>query len=174
MPLIYITGVEGSGKSTVSKYLNSKGYNALDIDDEGLAKRYYKNTWELTDNLPSTSEPTYDWYNEREWKMKPSDVLMIKQRSGTNLLFLCGITDNFKDIKDLVDKTICLSLPESIVIQRIQTRTNDDFGKIEAQLKYILKKHSSYEDDNERSGSIMIDASMPLSQVVDSILHYVA
>ena len=171
MSLIYITGVEGAGKSVVCKALKSQGYDALGIDEAGLARRYYKHTWKLTNSLPAPLESSYEWYNEREWKIKSSDVLRIKQHSGTNPIFLCGITDNFKEIKDLVDKTFCLTLPENVVIQRIQARKNDTFGKNEAQLEYILKKHRLYEDDNQRAGSIMVDASMPLARVVDVILH---
>lgn len=169
MPTIYITGVEGAGKTRVCKYLRVQGYNALDIDDY-LARRYYKNTWKLSEDQASPLEMDFDWYNEREWKIKPSDLRLIKERAGGNLIFLCGIAENFKEINDIVDKTFCLTLPEDVVIQRAQTR-DDNFGKNEAQLKYILNKRQSYEEDNKRSGSIMIDAMMPLSKVVETILQ---
>jgi dephospho-CoA kinase len=36
MPLIYITGPTGSGKSTICSELKAEGYETYDIDSEGV------------------------------------------------------------------------------------------------------------------------------------------
>lgn len=38
MPLIYITGVSGTGKSTVWAELKNRGIEAYDVDEDGLAR----------------------------------------------------------------------------------------------------------------------------------------
>ena len=172
MQLIYVTGVEGSGKSTICKYIANNGYKAVDVDKIGLSRRYFKRTWKPTDNLPTSSNMSHGWFNDREWKIRPSDVQKLKDSSEVGNVFICGITENFDDIRQIADKVICLTLPRDIVIERILSRENNDFGKNETELEYILRKHQNYENTNKESGSIMIDASSPLSNVDKDILKH--
>jgi broad-specificity NMP kinase len=60
MPIVYVTGVEGSGKSTICDALVQSGYEAMDFDQEGLSTRYIKGSWKQTDNLPAPGEDSYE------------------------------------------------------------------------------------------------------------------
>jgi len=170
MPIIYITGVEGSGKSTISKALNKYGYSAIDIDEQGLSKRYLKGSWKLTKRLPNSGEISDTWYKEREWKVKPVDLGLIKKQAGAKPSFVCGITDNFNEICNIFDKVICLFLSQDDILLRLKTRTNNTFGKNAPEQHYILNKYLDYEAINRNFGSIMIDASQPLDMVLEAIL----
>lgn len=170
MPFIYITGVEGSGKTTICKALSAKGYTAIDIDEEGLSSRYDKDTWNRASALPPANQSSSTWYLEREWKIKPGELLKIKQPAQSEIVFVCGITDNFNEIKDIFDKIICLTLDEAAIRKRLATRTTNNFGKNAAELEYIFSKHEAYEEDNKDFGSIMVDASRSLAEVIDAIL----
>lgn len=170
MSLIYITGVEGSGKSTVAYELRRLGYEAIDVDSSKLSRRYIKGSWEASKNLPEPHESHVSWYQEREWKIKPADILRIKMEPGDKTVFLCGITENFVEIMPYFTKVICLVLHKAGVIERINSRVNNDFGKDPAQLEYILAKHRQYESLLAENGALMIDATKPLSEVVSEIV----
>lgn len=171
MSLIYITGVEGSGKSTVANELTKLGYKAIDIDSSNLSKRYEKNSWDETKSLPEPHESHLSWYQDREWKIRPVDILKIKQESTDRKVYLCGITENYAEIKQYFSKVFCLVLHKDGVLERISSRVNNDFGKDPAQLEYILAKHEQYETLLSNSGALMIDATNPLPQVVEEIIH---
>ena len=174
MPIIYITGVEGSGKSTVCDVLASRGFMALDIDKEGLSARFVKMTGERLTGQPSDKERTAEWYNDREWRLPVEDVVRLKYQAGQNTIFLAGITENFDEIKDLFTKVICLTLDEDTTIYRVAHRLKNDFGKTPVELARILDNREVYEQKNRDSGSIMVDASRQLPEVVDNILSNVS
>jgi len=168
MSLIYITGVEGAGKSTVCDELLDAGYSAIDLDTAELAQRYFKGSWQRPANLPPATSNTLAWYADREWKVKPLDVQHLRaQAVGEAILFVCGITDNF-------DQIICLTLDQPTVRERLAGRTDNNFGKTPGEREYILEKHQAYEAKNKEAGSIMLDAAQPVIQVVNRILVSVA
>lgn len=173
MSLYYITGATGTGKSTIRKVLQSKGYIAHDVDEDGFAAFYNKTTGKVEDRPTDHALRTKEWYANHEWRLSLKAVEILARDARSQDIFLCGIASNNEAVRSLFDRVFCLTLDTDALVNRILTRTNNDFGKAPDELKSILSWHKSFEARNEANGSIMIDASQPVDTITDFILNTV-
>ncbi|HXH26272.1 MAG TPA: AAA family ATPase [Candidatus Acidoferrum sp.] len=170
MSLYYITGATGTGKSTIRKALQTRGYSAHDVDEDDFAAFYNKKTGEAEDRPNDYALRTKEWYENHEWRLFPEAVEVLAQSAQGQEVFLCGIASNNEALRHYFDKVFCLTLDADTLTDRILTRTNNEFGKAPDELKNILSWHQSFEARNKASGSIMIDASQPVGKIVDYIV----
>lgn len=171
MPLIYITGPSGAGKSTVSKELSRRGYDAHDTDENGMSAWYNVETQELFGpDPPAEKVRTPDWYEKHEYWMSAEKVNQLAERAKDTLVFLCGLPANDKDFTEYYDHVICLVADEETIKHRIATRNTNDFGKAADELALILYWREKEIERYKAWGATMVDASQPLTQVVDDII----
>ena len=170
MPLIFITGNSGAGKSSVRKELQRRGYEAHDTDEDGITVWRNKTTAELADYPEEQSDRTNEWYEQHEWQMSRQKVEEFAARAKNNLIFLCGSPTNADDMLDLYDKVVCLVADKDTLRHRITARTDNDYGKAPNKLDDILGWHDSFQERYRKYGAIMVDATKPISDVVDDIL----
>ena len=170
MPLIFITGVAGSGKTAVRKVLVARGYEAYDSDKDGMTAWVNKDTGEEV-NQPKEEwgSRTDEWYSRHEWVVSIARVKDLIEKSRTSNIFLCGIGSNRAEIIKLTDLTISLSVDENTLIERIATRKNS-FGKQAHELKNILEWRKDVTDRDKAAGAIIVDTNRSLGEVVDEIL----
>jgi len=169
--LIYITGISGVGKSTLRDELVGRGYEAHDIDAEGMTAWYDKETGQMAEKPQWADERTEEWYAAHEWKVSVPRVESLARQAQDKLIFLCGTTANDNEMWALFTHVISLTIDEETLKKRLTTRTSHDFGKAPAELKNILSWHKYSEEANRGYGAIMIDASPPSSVVADEILR---
>ncbi len=170
MPLVYITGNSGTGKSTVRKELQKRGYEAYDTDDEGITTWRHKTTGEQVERPEDENSRTADWYDQHEWHMSRQKVEELAVRAKNTPIFLCGSPSNADDMRDLYSTVVCLVLDKATLQQRIAKRTDHDFGKAPDELANILGWHDSFQERYRNQGAVMVDAGRPIEEIVDSIL----
>ena len=73
MALIYITGVSGSGKSTVAQELKKRGYEAYDAE-EGFSYWFDRKTHKIYKKLSKYNSHTPEFHQKYEWLMLRSKV----------------------------------------------------------------------------------------------------
>ena len=66
---------------------------------------------------------------------------------------------------------IYLAIDEQTLRDRLASRTSNDFGKAPTELEAILSWHKVGETDYLRLGAAIIDATLPLHDVVDKVLE---
>lgn len=161
-----ITGVAGTGKSTVAKELRKRGYAAYDTE-EGFSYHINKATGERT-TYPANPSP--EWYaaHERVFDEKVLNNL-LKNHAGEPL-FIASITANQKKFYPEFDKIFLLTAPDDVITHRLGTRTNNYFGRHPLELQRVVGRHKEFDDELIESGAIRIDSTKPLQQVVESIL----
>jgi dephospho-CoA kinase len=161
-----ITGVAGSGKSTVAKELAKRGYAAYDTE---VGFSHYVNKVSR-EKAVYPANPSLKWYeaHERVFDEKVLDNL-FKKHSGEPL-FICSITANQKRYYADFDKLFLLSAPDEVLIRRIGQRTDNHFGKHPLELQRIISRHAKFDADLREQGAIVIDSTQPLNRVVDEIL----
>jgi dephospho-CoA kinase len=168
MPLIYITGAPGSGKSTVEQGLRRLGYDASDADVLGAA---YDNVTGAITTVPPVADRTPDWFKAHSWKVAPPKVEELKRRAQTKLVFLCGTASNEDALWSLFDRVLLLQIDPATLTHRIKTRRDNDYGKSDHELADILRRHeklvAKYLDQPD---IVMIDATKPLPDVIGQIL----
>jgi hypothetical protein len=70
-----------------------------------------------------------------------------------------------------VDTVIRLSIGEETLRRRIETRTDNDFGKDPVDLEDILGWHASSDERMQSFGAILVDAERQLEVVVHEVLR---
>src|ERR1700722_10652915 len=129
---ILMTGIAGTGKSTIVKALNEKGINAIDLHDvPGLFFWQDKITKEKVEYKPIHSK---EWFDTVD---RLCDIDRLKEMLGQyDDIFMAGTTSgsNQKEFLSLFNKVILLQCDPQILVQRMQTRVNKSgYGKTKAE-----------------------------------------
>lgn len=171
MPLIYITGIPGSGKTTVRNELRRRGYQAFGTDEDQLAFYYDNQTGEPLKQSAPAAIRTPEWRLQHTWKVARAEVEKLQEKAQDEPVFLCGVVANdVTELWDLFDTVIALTIDEETLCYRITTRTNDDFGKPPHEFELLLNWQKTAREDYQKLGAIIVDAIQPVEAVVDDIL----
>ncbi|MCT7362310.1 hypothetical protein A7G45_05815 [Mycolicibacterium llatzerense] len=136
--------MSGVGKSTALAALAQRGYATVDTDD---------GPWiEVTDGEPLWREPLID------------DLL---NRRRDRPLFVQGTVANQWRFYDRFDAIVLLTAPTDVLLDRLQRRTNNPFGKTADERARILADIAETEPLLRRSATHEIETTRPLSEVVD-------
>lgn len=175
MPLIYITGISGSGKSSVCMELTKRGYTAYDTDEDGIAYFYHNETNQPVTERMSHEERTPEWRSQHTWKALRETVEKLADQAKDKPVFLCGVTNNDADeLWDLFSQVFALTMDETTLKQRITERTNNDFGKNPHEFADLLRWQQTATEDYKKLGAILIDATQPIEDVANEILVQVS
>jgi shikimate kinase len=173
MALVFITGVAGSGKSTVLKELRCRGYEAYDTDDDGFAKWQHKQTGHIHPKSSiKPSDRTKKFLKEHSWNIPRSEVEELAKRAKHKIIFLCGAASNEQEVRDLFKGMFELTIDEGTLRHQLLTRSSNDWGKQPHELKKTLEElRRSANDLSKKSGYVIIDATQPVSGIADKILE---
>jgi len=162
--MYYITGVSGTGKSTLAEELRKKGFYT--IDQDSLCRWKNNKTMELA---PLRQEKEFleehDWYCD-------VDILKRDVEKEGEKVFVVGYAANQDEYLNMFDKVFLLHCSPETLVARLETRTTNEFGKHSSQMEHILEWQKGYEKDMTDKGAIGIDAEQPLSKVLDDILSH--
>lgn len=168
MSLIYITGIAGSGKTTVLKEIKRRGYEVHDADEKlsFWANKSSGARFHANDHKPTT-DPKF--FEEHEWHM---DKQGIKELANTSdrTTFIGGAVVNEKDVWEYFDKVFVLYVNNEALTQRLIHRADKDFGKAEHELKHVLKLNSEVPAKYKSLGAMVIDATQSTDKIADEII----
>ena len=162
MKRVLITGVSGTGKSTVTAALAARGYRAVDADDPEFSELVHVPEETLTGLGSGT-----DWV----WREDRIRDLLSGHDVGT--LFVSGSSPNQGKFYAQFDHVVLLVAPPGLIADRLATRTTNDFGKNPEQLARALRIQQEVEPMLRRSADLELDTTAPLDDVVAAILRHV-
>jgi dephospho-CoA kinase len=137
--------MSGVGKSSALAALARHGFAVVDTDEPGWA------AW-------SAEEDGYLW---REDRMAD---LLARDRDVT--LYVSGTVSNQRRFYPSFDAVVLLSAPAEVLLDRLETRTTNDYGKTDEQRALILEQLQVVEPLLRATCTHEIDASRPLDAVV--------
>ena len=149
MRRVLLTGMSGTGKSTVIDELVARGFLAIDAD-EGWSE--------------SGPEGDWVWIEDRIQRLlsdKPSDDL-----------FLSGCASNQGKFYPQFSHIILLSAPVDLIMQRLADRRNNTFGKLPEERMRVLSDISAVEPLLRKTSGCEIDTSVPVHEVVEKLLQF--
>lgn len=150
MKRVLLTGMSGTGKSTVIRELIARGYRAIDADDG----------WS-------------EYGTEGDWVWREARIQRLLSIDLGDVLFLSGCATNQGKFYPQFDHVILLSAPAAVIVERLATRTTNSYGKQPDELAQVLGYLQTVEPQLRKTAGHEVDASAPLEQVVESILRIV-
>ena len=163
-----IEGVSGAGKTAVCTELQRRGYQAIHGDRE-LVYRGDPETGLPT--APETGTPTATWMSEHQiWDVEKVKAYIANQNEAVT--FFCGGSRNFAKFIHLLDGVFILEVDLDTMKRRIDERVAlnpTDFGGKPEERELAVRLYHTKEGVPKTG--IIIDATAPLSHVVDEILH---
>jgi broad-specificity NMP kinase len=149
MPAVLVTGMSGTGKSTVLAELARRGHRVVDTDG---------NDW-------SEDVPTAAGGIEQLWR--EDEISKLLADPSPSPLFISGCVANQGRFYPRFAAVVLLSVPEPVLLDRVASRTTNDFGKAEAERGRILRDLHEIEPLLRRGASVEIDTRRPVSEVAD-------
>jgi uridine kinase len=169
--LVWVTGNSGTGKSTVCGVLRARGHVALDADEDGFSRWTDRATGEVVVDPPCPVPG--GWLDRHGWAIVRERVETLVEESRLRIAFLCGSAENEAEVRDLFDLVVCLVIDEDTLRHRLATRTTNAFGQHPEELAAALKWNPRMRAIYENRGATVIDASKPVTEVVDSVIDAV-
>ena len=152
MTAVLVTGMSGTGKSTVLAELARRGHRVIDTDHGGFSEE-----------VPAAGGTAA----EKLWREDRIDALLSERRDG--LLFVAGCVANQGRFYPRFAAVVLLSVPEPVLLDRVGARTTNDFGKTEGEQARILADLHEIEPLLRRGATAEIDTRIPVAEVADRI-----
>lgn len=162
MKRVLLTGMSGTGKSTVIAELAARGYKAVDTDEDGLSELV-----SVPDDEPTGLEPGQDWV----WREDRIQALL--STDDGDVLFLSGCAPNQGTFYPQFDHIVLLTAPAHVIVERLATRTTNPYGKRPEEVARVLGLLQTVEPMLRRSAGCVVDTTVPLDQVVATVLRLV-
>ena len=150
MKRVLLTGMSGTGKSSVVRALAARGYKAVDTDDG----------W---------SEPLPD--GRQRWR--EDAIARLLDTEDADVLFLAGCEENQAQFHARFDHIVLLSAPVETLLERLGTRTENPYGKSPEELHRILDDLEHVEPLLRRVADHEVRTTAPVDEVVENVLRLV-
>ena len=162
---ILLTGMSGTGKSTVIGELAARGYKAVDADCDEFSE------WVevIGDSGPFESPVEVD----RDWVWREDRIQDLLSTEDTDVLFVSGCAENMPKFFPQFDLIVLLSAPASVIVERLRSRTTNQYGKRSDEVARVLSLVESVEPRLRRAAGYEIDTSAPREEVVGTLLQRV-
>jgi dephospho-CoA kinase len=141
--------MSGTGKSTALAELRRRGFEVVDTDKGGWTE------W-------SDEEDGYLWREDR--------IAELLARDRSVPLYVSGTVSNQGRFCPQFDAVVLLSAPADVLLERIETRTTNEYGKTPEERNLILSHLAEVEPLVRATCTHEIDAAQPIDDVVAELI----
>jgi AAA domain-containing protein len=149
---VLVTGMSGTGKSTVLAELGRRGFRVVDMDSP---------EWSEWVPLPEDAIGEWLWREDR--------VAQLLASADAETLYVSGCASNQGRFYGGFDAIVLLSAPADVVLERIEGRTTNDFGRGPGERERILSDLAAVEPLLRATCSHELDATRPVEEVADAL-----
>jgi dephospho-CoA kinase len=158
MKRVLVTGMSGTGKSSVLSELRERGFKTVDTDYGG---------WSEQVDIPASDGPP-----AKEWLWREDRMARLLATEDSDVLFVSGAVRNQTKFYADFDHVVLLTAPVPVIAERLVGRTNNPYGKDPAELAEVIGLKQTVEPALRRAADLEIDTSIPLNEVVETILTF--
>jgi len=146
---VLVTGMSGTGKSTALAALRTYGFEVVDTDLPGWTE------W-------SDEEGGYVWRENR--------IAELLARDREVPLYVSGTVSNQGRFYPSFDAIVLLSAPAEVLLERIESRTTNDYGKTAEERDLILTHLEDVEPLLRATCTQEIDATQSIDAIVAELI----
>lgn len=161
MKRVLLTGMSGTGKSTLASALAARGYKAVDADTA---------EWSEWVDVPDDPDPVRDG---KDWVWREDRIRHLLSTEDAEVLFVSGCATNQRRFSSRFDHIVLLTAPAPLIAERLATRTTNPYGRHPDELARVLRLQRTVEPLLRRAASLEVDTSAPVDEVIDTILDVV-
>ncbi|MFN8051111.1 MAG: AAA family ATPase [Acidimicrobiales bacterium] len=136
-----LTGMSGTGKTSVLDELARRGHTTVDTDYDG---------WTLPDG---------------RWDEPRVSVLL----DATPDVVVSGTVENQGRFYDRFEHVVLLSAPLDVLLARLRSRTNNPYGGTEAERREVAGYLETVEPLLRAGASVQLDARRPVADLADEV-----
>src|SRR5437016_2143519 len=159
MKRVLLTGMSGTGKSTLIRALAARGYKAIDTDSDA---------WSVWATVPSDADAS-GAPAELDWVWREDRIQRLLSTEDADVLFVSGCKSNQGKFYPQFDHIVLLSAPTQLLVGRLATRSTNAYGKQPDELARILRHLQTVEPRLRRAASLEVDTSAPVERVIAAI-----
>ena len=120
-----MTGLSGTGKSSALAELERLGFRVVDTDDPGW-QEYHP----YAVPIDALHRGEVHWVEDR--------MTSLLEFHDDRSLFVAGVPRNQSKFYDRLDAVVLLSAPAEVMLDRVERRTENDYGKTPSERAEIL------------------------------------
>ncbi|MBP0583150.1 shikimate kinase [Labrys sp. LIt4] len=162
MKRVLITGMSGTGKTSVIRELLARGNQAHDLDTAEWS--HWVAAAPGDDLTPGQGE---DWV----WQLDKVEALLSRPTPGP--LFVSGCAENMPGVLHLFDAVVLLSAPLPTILARLAARTGSGYGHTEEERRKVAELIGTIEPLLRQSADFEIDTRQPVQATVDALLRFI-
>lgn len=163
MKRILLTGMSGTGKSTVIRALAARGYKAVDADCDEFS------AWVACSDDPAV--PGSPVEPDRDWVWREDRIQALLDTEDAEVLFLSGCAQNMGKFLPQFDHVVLLSAPAAVIVERLAARTTNPYGKHPDEVARVLGLLETVEPLLRAAAGHEIDTTACLDDVVATVLR---
>ncbi len=141
MARVLVTGMSGTGETTVLDELRRRGHLTVDTDYDG---------WERPDGT---------------WDEQCMDELLSRHPD----VVVSGTVENQGRFYDRFEHVVLLSAPVQVLLDRVRLRTNNPYGRSEEQQAEIVHFTRTVEPLLRSRSTLELDGRRPVSELADAV-----
>jgi shikimate kinase len=164
---VLLTGMSGTGKSTLIAELAARGFKAVDVDADEWSE------WVDVDFIGDPTSPESPVEPGRDWVWREGRIQDLLSTEDADVLFISGCAANMVKFYSQFDHIVLLSAPGALIVDRLSTRTTNSYGKRREEVARVLGLLQTIEPALRRVAGHEVDTSIPLDQVVTKVLQLV-